>query len=152
MVACTCNYYPSLFWSTDCIKQRKRYCSLYLYIILKSDWMEKNKLTVLWTTENRDAFLHMIAMYSHNAKKRNWFKEVNILIWGPSSRLASEDKEIQTKILQMIDDGVSVEACKACADIYGVASRLESFGIDVQYKGGALTEYLKSDDEVVLSI
>ena len=87
----------------------------------------KNKLNVLWTTDNRDSFLSMIAMYTHNARLRNWFENVNMIIWGPSARLVSEDKEIQTRILKMIEDGISMEACKACADMYGVASRLDPF-------------------------
>lgn len=114
--------------------------------------MEKDKLNVLWTTDNRDAFLSMIGMYTHNAKTQGWFKEVNMIIWGPSARLVSEDKEIQTRVLKMIEDGVNIEACRACADIYGVASKLQNFGVDVKYMGKTLTEYLKSEDEIVLSL
>ncbi len=111
--------------------------------------MNERKLNVLWTTDNRDTFLHMIAMYTYNAKKQGWFEKVNLISWGPSARLVSEDKEIQTRILKMIDEGVSIEACRACADIYGVSQKLENFGIDVKYMGKTLTEYLKSGEKLL---
>jgi hypothetical protein len=54
-------------------------------------------------------------------------------------------------IQKMKEAGVILEACKACADLYCVSSKLEDLGIDVKYMGQPLTEYLKSD-RIVLSI
>jgi len=45
--------------------------------------------------------------------------------------------------------GIIVEACKACADQYGVAGKLEELGITVKYMGKPLTDFLKSDAKVV---
>lgn len=111
--------------------------------------MESDKLNIVWATENRDTFLHMIAMYAFNAKKQGWFQDVNMIIWGPSARLASEDREVQETILKMIEQGVHFEACRACADIYGVSKKLENFGVDVKYMGKPLTAYLKSGEKTL---
>ena len=51
----------------------------------------------------------------------------------------------------MKEAGVILEACKACADLYHVSTKLKELGIDVKYMGQSLTEYLKSD-KVVLSL
>ena len=67
-----------------------------------------------------------------------------IVVWGPSVRLASEDQEIQSVIIQMKESGIILEACKACSDQYGVSSDLRELGIDVKYMGVGLTEMLKS--------
>jgi len=45
--------------------------------------------------------------------------------------------------------GIIVEACKACADQYGVAGKLEELGIEVKYMCEPLTDFLKSDVKVV---
>ncbi|MFC1528928.1 DsrE family protein [Candidatus Latescibacterota bacterium] len=103
-----------------------------------------SKLMVLWTSGDRDVALKMVYMYTYNAKKNNWWDEVRFVIWGPSSLLLSEDKELQDYIKKMKEEGVTLEACKACADMYGVSDKLAELGIDVKYMGKPVTDMLKS--------
>ena len=49
----------------------------------------------------------------------------------------------------MKNAGVAVEACRSCADMFGVSQELEEIGIDVKYMGEPLTEYLKGDEKVI---
>jgi hypothetical protein len=104
-----------------------------------------SKLAVLWTSGDRDVALKMVFMYTFNAKKRGWWKDIQFIVWGPSSKLVSEDREIQDYIKKMKDEGVEIVACKACADSYGVSGKLEELGIEVKYMGVPLTELLKSE-------
>ena len=106
---------------------------------------QRSRLGVLWTSGDRDVALKMVFMYTLNAKRRGWFDEVRLIVWGPSSKLLSEDDELQTEVAKMGEAGVELVACKACADMYGVSNRLESLGIDVKYMGVPLTEQLKGD-------
>ena len=108
--------------------------------------MKKEKLNVLWTTDNKEVFLHMAAMYCFNAMEKGWFEEVNILIWGPSARLASEDDQVQKEMKKMMNVGVTIEACKACAEIYKADKKLADIGVDVKYTGTTLSDYLKSEE------
>ncbi len=108
-----------------------------------------NKLHVLWTTAEKDVALNMIFMYVLNAKKNGWWKEINLIIWGPSARLVAEEPAISAEIIELIHAGIHIEACKACADTYGVSDTLSSLGIDVIYMGVTLTEYLKSGEKLV---
>ena len=55
------------------------------------------------------------------------------------------DKELQAKAKEMIAAGVRIEACKACADLYGVSPALGELGIDVKYRGEPLPRILQSD-------
>ena len=115
--------------------------------IHKAEAAEKNeptKLMVLWTSGDRDVALKMVYMYTYNAKKLDWWKEIRFVVWGPSSLLLSVDKELQDYLKKMMDEGVIVEACKACADSYGVSDKLASLGIDVKYMGQPVTDMLKS--------
>jgi hypothetical protein len=106
--------------------------------------MEPSRLLVVWTSGDREVALNMVFMYTYNAKKNGWWKEVRLLVWGPSSNLLSRDIELQEYIKKMKESGVELLACKACADTYQVAPKLEALGIEVKYTGVPLTEMLKT--------
>lgn len=108
-----------------------------------------DKLGVLWTSGDPDVAHKVCFMYTHAAKKAGWFDQVKLVVWGPSSKLLSEDKSLQEKVKAMIADGIEVKACKACADSYGVSDKLSELGIDVKYMGKPLTEMLKSGWHVI---
>jgi hypothetical protein len=107
------------------------------------------KINILWTTDNKDTIFNMISMYAINSKKREWWKEVNIILWGASVKLAGSDMQVQTEILEMLQSGVSVEACKDCCDNFNVADTLLKLGVDVRYMGLPLTEYMKSNEKLI---
>ena len=110
---------------------------------------EPSKLLVVWTSGDREVALKMVYMYTFNAKSRGWWDEVRYLVWGPSSKLLSEDAELQDYIKKMKEEGIELLACKACSDAYGVSEKLEEMGIEVKYMGVPLTEMLKSDWETI---
>jgi hypothetical protein len=103
-----------------------------------------SKLVVVWTSGDREVALKMVYMYTYNAKKNDWWDQIRFVIWGPSSKLLSEDKELQDYLQKMKAVGVEVLACKACADLYGVSEKLEEIGIVVKYMGKDLSEMLQS--------
>ncbi|MHC4069986.1 MAG: DsrE family protein [Planctomycetota bacterium] len=110
---------------------------------------QATKLGVLWTSGDPDVAHKVCFMYTHNAKKQQWFDEVVLIVWGPSSRLLAGDKELAAKVKAMMADGVTVQACKACADLYGVADDLSALGIEVKYMGQPLSDMLKTDWKVL---
>jgi len=107
--------------------------------------MEKttSKLAVLWTSGDPDVAEKMAFMYTYNAKKQGWFDEVVLIVWGPSANLLSENKMLQEYVKKMQDAGIKVEACMACAKMYGVDGKLLELGIDVKGMGVPLSNYLK---------
>jgi len=116
---------------------------------MEREKINQEKLIVLWTSADKEVALNMVFMYTLNSKKRQWWKEVDLIVWGPSAKLLTEDKELQDDILRMKEEGVILEACKTCADNYGVARQLEELGIDVKLMGMPLTEYLKQGYRVI---
>jgi len=110
---------------------------------------EEPGLVILWTSGDKEVALKMVFMYTRNAIQNEWWKEVTFIVWGPSAKLASEDKEIQEGLKVMREQGIVLEACKACANMYGVSDDLTELGIDVKYMGGALTEYVKGNNKVL---
>ena len=111
--------------------------------------MEKDNLLVVWTSGDREVALKMVFMYTFNAKKNGWWKTVRFLIWGPSSRLLSEDTELQDYLAKMKEEDIELYACKACADSYPVTEQLEDLGVEVFYSGEFLANWIKSGKPVV---
>jgi len=111
--------------------------------------MEENSLLILWTQESKEVAEKMVFMYAINSKKENWWKEVTLLLWGPSSKITAQDKDITKQIEELISNGVRVIACKQCADSYGIANILSEIGIEVFYTGIFLTEWIKSGKKII---
>jgi len=109
------------------------------------------KLCVIWSSTDPDVARGMVFMYAHNSKRLGWWSEVKLVVWGPSAPLMAEDKGLQSYIEPMKQDGLILQACRACADMHGVTGALEALGIDVIYMGEPLTEMLKSDEWAVLT-
>jgi len=110
---------------------------------------EDEKLVILWTSGDRDVALKMVFMYTFNAKKNDWWKEITLVVWGPSAKLLTEDRELQEYIQRIMEAGVEVRACKGCADQYGVSEKLEALGITVLYIGKEFTDYIRQGRNVL---
>ena len=110
---------------------------------------EGNEWYVLWPSGDREVALKMVFMYTYNSKAKGWWDEVCLIVWGPSSRLLTEDKELQESLTRKTDAGVEVVACKACADSYGITKQLEEQGIEVIFMGQPLTHLLKQNVKLI---
>jgi len=102
-----------------------------------------SRLAVVWTSGDPEVAHQVCFMYTENAKKQKWFDEVTLIVWGPSARLLAGDKSLQARIKGMLDAGVKVQACLACADSYGVTEQLRKMGIDVKYMGKPFTDLIQ---------
>jgi hypothetical protein len=101
---------------------------------------QPSRQCIVWSSGDRDVALKMVFMYAPNAVKHEWMDEVRLLIWGPSAKLLSVDRELQEQLQVLADAGVELLACKACADSYGVSEQLEKLGVTVRYTGQLLAE------------
>jgi hypothetical protein len=108
-----------------------------------------DKLVVIWTSDDPYVAERVSLMYTHAAKINGWFKEVTLVVWGPSAKLISENIKLQQKVEEMKKDGIVVEACIACANLYGVTEDLKKLGYVVKGMGKPLTDYLKSGAKVL---
>ena len=106
-------------------------------------------LLIIWTSGDPDVAHKMVFMYAYNAQKNGWWDQVTLLVWGPSAKLSSEDKDIRESLKNMKEQGVELLACKACADQYGVSPKLEELGIEVKYTGTYLTDFIKSGKKII---
>ena len=102
-----------------------------------------DKLFMILTSRDKEVHKEVGFKYAPNALKHEWMDQVRVILWGPTERLAAEDKEFQNQIKNLLANGVEVYACKACSDGYGVSEKLASLDINVKYVGSMVTEMLK---------
>jgi hypothetical protein len=100
-------------------------------------------LVVLWSSGDPEVAEKACLMYTGYARSRGWFKEVILLAWGPSERLMSENEMVKQRVAALQKDGVIVQACVVCANMYSVTDDLKVCSVDVRGTGGLLTKYIK---------
>ncbi len=110
-----------------------------------------DNLAVLWTSGDPEVAHRVAFLYTLNARKQGWFKDVTLIVWGPSQRLLAADQSIQAYVKEMQDAGVVVEACINCAEAYGITKDIEALGIEVKPMGQPLSEFLKNPEWATLS-
>lgn len=106
-------------------------------------------LVVLWSSGDPEVAEKACLMYTGAAKKYGWFKEVILIVWGPSEKLVVENSKLKEKVASLKKDGVIVEACVACSNMYGVTNELKVCEVDVKGMGVPLTRYLKRGYKIV---
>jgi len=114
--------------------------------------LKPDTLVVLWSSGDKEVATKMAFMYTLNAKRRGWWKDVTLIVWGPSAKLLTEDSELQDRIEEMRAAGVVLLACKACSDSYGVSEGLEKLGVEVKYMGEPFTQILKDTYQRVIML
>ncbi|WP_027400477.1 DsrE family protein [Anaerovorax odorimutans] len=114
--------------------------------------MEKDKLYILWTTDNKLTSLNMVLMYSLKASKEKFWKEIRLVSWGASNVLINEDREVQERLKEVQESGVIVKACIRCAENLGITDSLEKLGIELDFMGQPLTDCLKDDSWAIITI
>lgn len=110
---------------------------------------QRNKVVVLWVNGDAESAMAMALMYAKYSKVRGWWEEVELVVWGPSTKETLVNEEVKAAISELLDLGVEVTACLSCAERYGIADDLRALGIDVKRMGPVLTEYLKNDIKVL---
>ncbi len=106
-------------------------------------------LVVLWSSGDPEVAENACLMYTQAARRNNWFREVILIIWGPSQKLIAGNQDIRDRIAAMEKDGVIVQACIACSNAYGITNDLKACSVDVRGMGIPLTNYLKRGYRVV---
>ena len=106
-------------------------------------------LVVIWASGDPEVAEKACLMYAGAAKKNKWFDEVILIVWGPSEKLLSENPKLKEKVSSMQKDGIIVQACVACANMYGVTNDLKVCEVDVRGMGVPLTKYLKRGYKII---
>ena len=111
--------------------------------------MMKNRLLIVWSSQDKEVAEKLVLLYSGVMLPRQYWDEAILMIWGPSAKLLSQDKELQKKVKEIAATGVKLQACVACTDDYGVSDDLQSLGIELTHTGEMLTHALQNNWKVI---
>ena len=59
--------------------------------------MSTQRLVMVWSSADPEVARNMVFMYSRASQKHGWFDDVTLIVWGPSSRLLTEDEDLRTE-------------------------------------------------------
>lgn len=110
------------------------------------------ELFILWTNADINTSKLMVFMYAGNSKRFNWWDKVNVIIWGATAKLCMENEEIQQELKELMEQGVNIIACKACADELSATPTLEKLGISIEYYGVGLTNVIQNPDVHLITV
>ncbi|MBT3187855.1 MAG: hypothetical protein HN736_00855 [Anaerolineae bacterium] len=82
------------------------------------------------------------AMYAINALKHGWMEEVKIIFFGPAQDLLLVDEELQVRVKEYQEIDEAVVACKFIADKDKKSEKLTKIGIQVEYVGEMISNYI----------
>lgn len=102
--------------------------------------MNQKILFILSTAEKDKALTGVL--YATNVLKNKWFDDVKLCLFGPFEALLAEDKEVQQWVAQLVEYQVPV-ACKFIADGHHASEKLGQLGIQVEYVGEMVSNYIK---------
>lgn len=111
--------------------------------------MKENQLYILWTNDNLITAEMMVFMYGINSKRKKWWNEVTVIIWGATAKLVAENIKIQELIEEAKLEGVHISACKSCAEHLGLLEKLELLNIEIKYWGEPLTQLLRNNAHIL---
>ncbi|MEG1972480.1 MAG: hypothetical protein RR315_04905 [Oscillospiraceae bacterium] len=111
--------------------------------------MERDSLTLVWLSVDRIAASDMALLYLRDSAVKGWFKNITLILWGPTVELMTRDSNMQQQAQILNSVGVKVEACIACASLYGAVNKLRSMNIPCLPMGEKLTRLLKEGQAVI---
>ncbi len=111
----------------------------------------KNKLLIIWSSGEKEVAKKLVLLYGSVMLPRAYWDEATIMVWGPSSKLLAEDKELQEQVKVAQKTGVKFSTCVVCTDDYGITDELKVLGVEPIHTGAMLTEALQSYDTKVIT-
>ena len=111
--------------------------------------MDSDELYVLWTSGELDVAMKVVLRYIENVLTKETWKEIDLLIWGPSVKLAAEDDSVKVKLENLMKKGLKAEACIVCAEEYGVSDTLKSMGVRLEMTADTVTEIIKKQKPLI---
>ena len=113
--------------------------------------MNNDKLTILWTSGEKDVALKVVLRYAESALEKGMWNAIELIIWGPSVQLAADDEDVRLKLEKLMTTGIQVKACIVCAEEYGVVDILEKMHVKLEMVGEELTRIIQ-DQTPLLSL
>lgn len=108
------------------------------------------KLNIIWTLANYSNFRFIIIPLINENFKHG--KRVQLTIWGQTTKFVTEQEKVQNDLRHLMEQGVTIVACKESAELHKVREQLEAFGgIEIkQLAKRALDDSSGPDEKIMM--
>jgi len=104
--------------------------------------MSDKALVIISTGEVEKALTGL--MWARNGLRFGWMEDIRVIFFGPAQKLLLEDERVR-KMAQEIAEGEKPIFCKYISDQEGNSEKIEELGMDVQYVGTIISDFIKDD-------
>ena len=111
--------------------------------------MAENLLVIISSGEEAPAKAMTGLNFAYNAAKNKWMNDVKIILFGPSEKLATTNKDFESRLRDAIKEGIIPNACSNIAGRENITEKLQTIGVSVDPIGPILTSYVKKGYEVI---
>lgn len=87
--------------------------------------------------------LQMGLLYTRNAIRKGWMKEVVLYLFGPSEVQVVTDPRSRELLAEIVALGSTPRACRFCSDEHHVSDALEELGCEVLYVGEPISKAIR---------
>jgi len=102
--------------------------------------MSDNLLVIISTGDREKALTAL--MYAKNTIKYGWLSDVKVIFFGPTENLLVSDSDVRESAKELANLGQPL-ACKILSDRDGISDRIEKMGIEVDYVGSIIADFLR---------
>ena len=102
--------------------------------------MSDKALVIIATGETEKALTGL--MWSTNALRFGWMEDVRVIFFGPAQNLALENDQVK-EMAQGLAEAEKPIFCKFISDRDGNSEQLEQMGMEVQYVGKIIADFIK---------
>ncbi|MFP4143440.1 MAG: hypothetical protein ACLFT7_08890 [Thermoplasmata archaeon] len=100
-----------------------------------------SKLLIVLSTGEREKALTGL-MYAKNAIEQKWIEKIQVIFFGPIENLMVKDEEIR-EYAEAIAEQTECIACKYLSDRDNISEDIEELGMDVDYVGSIISDYIR---------
>jgi len=109
-------------------------------ILFPGGKMSDKALVIIATGETEKALTGL--MWSTNALRFGWMEDVRVIFFGPAQNLALENDQVK-EMAQGLAEAEKPIFCKFISDRDGNSEQLEQMGMEVQYVGKIIADFIK---------
>jgi len=102
--------------------------------------MTDKVLVIISTGEVEKALTGL--MWATNALRLGWMEDVRVIFFGPAQNLVFEDDRVK-EMAQGLAEAEKPIFCKFISDRDGNSEQLDKLGMDVQYVGSIIANFIK---------
>ncbi len=81
-------------------------------------------------------------MYAKNAIDNDWLEDIQVIFFGPSESLLTDDEDIRDCAVEIAEKSDCL-ACKYISDKEKISDEIEELGVGVDYVGSIISDLIE---------